>query len=170
MISAKFLLGNVLLGGKLQIGAKNSNFEIFESALYMKSVSMPLTKKRIVFIAHRFSKHLKLLTIMMKNTTIDTRWTFQYNNFIFYYYLICVKSQGTPFEAKYCWFEYRADQIWKVILHVYSFPILCANKVFFHLIDWLQLGSKVQYPWIRCWCCLGLAWVCMLSMEGPAKQ
>ena len=42
MISAKFLCGNVLLGGKLQIGAKNSNFEIFESALYMKSVSMPL--------------------------------------------------------------------------------------------------------------------------------
>ena len=43
MISAKFLWGNVLLGGKLQIGAKKSNFEIFESALYMKSVSMPLT-------------------------------------------------------------------------------------------------------------------------------
>ena len=42
MISAKFLCGNVLLGGKLQIGAKNSNFESFESALYMKSVSMPL--------------------------------------------------------------------------------------------------------------------------------
>ena len=42
MISAKFLWGNVLLGGKLKIGAKNSNFEIFESALYMKSVSMPL--------------------------------------------------------------------------------------------------------------------------------
>ena len=45
MISAKFLWGNVLLGGRLQIGAKNSNFEIFESALYMKSVSMPLTMK-----------------------------------------------------------------------------------------------------------------------------
>ena len=44
MISAKFLWGNVVLGGKLQIGAKNSNFEIFESALYMKSVSMPLNK------------------------------------------------------------------------------------------------------------------------------
>ena len=43
MISAKFLWGNALLRGKLQIGAKNSNFEIFESALYMKSVSMPLT-------------------------------------------------------------------------------------------------------------------------------
>ena len=42
MISAKFLWVNVLLGGKLQIGAKNSNFEIFESGLYMKSVSMPL--------------------------------------------------------------------------------------------------------------------------------
>ena len=45
MISAKFPSGNVLLGGKLQIGAKNSNFEIFESALYMKSVSMPLIYK-----------------------------------------------------------------------------------------------------------------------------
>ena len=43
MISAKFLLVNVLLGGKLQINAKNSNFEIFESALHMKSVSMPLS-------------------------------------------------------------------------------------------------------------------------------
>ena len=45
MITAKLLWGNVLLGGKLQIGAKNSNFEIFESALNMKSVSMPLTIK-----------------------------------------------------------------------------------------------------------------------------
>ena len=42
MISAKFLWGNVFFGGKLQIDAKNSNFEIFESALYLKSVSMPL--------------------------------------------------------------------------------------------------------------------------------
>ena len=42
MISAKFLWGNVLIGGKLQIDVTNSNFEIFESALYMKSVSMPL--------------------------------------------------------------------------------------------------------------------------------
>ena len=42
MISAKFLWENVLFGGKLQIGAKNSIFEFFESALYMKSVSMPL--------------------------------------------------------------------------------------------------------------------------------
>ena len=44
MISAKFLWGNVFFGGKLQIDAKNSNFEIFESALYLKSVSMPLKK------------------------------------------------------------------------------------------------------------------------------
>ena len=43
MISAKFLWGNVFFGGKLQIDAKNSNFEIFESALYLKSVSMPLS-------------------------------------------------------------------------------------------------------------------------------
>ena len=42
MISAKFLWGNVFFGGKLQIDAKNSNFEIFESVLYLKSVSMPL--------------------------------------------------------------------------------------------------------------------------------
>ena len=39
MISAKFLWGNVFFGGKLQIDAKNSNYEIFENALYMKSVS-----------------------------------------------------------------------------------------------------------------------------------
>ena len=34
MISAKLLWGNVLLEGKLQIDAKNSNFEIFESTIY----------------------------------------------------------------------------------------------------------------------------------------
>ena len=49
MISAKFLWGNVLNGAKLQLEAKMSNFEIFESALYMKSVStgMPLIKEQI---------------------------------------------------------------------------------------------------------------------------
>ena len=36
MISASFLLGNVLLGGELQIDAKNSNFKIFESTLNIK--------------------------------------------------------------------------------------------------------------------------------------
>ena len=40
--SAKFLWGNLLLGGKQQINAKNSNLEFFESNLYMKSVSVPL--------------------------------------------------------------------------------------------------------------------------------
>ena len=35
-------MGKCIFGGKLQIDAKNSNFEIFESALYLKSVSMPL--------------------------------------------------------------------------------------------------------------------------------
>ena len=54
MISAKFLWENVLLGGKLQIGAKNSNFEIFESALYMKSVSMPLTMLGTHLLGHWF--------------------------------------------------------------------------------------------------------------------
>ena len=36
-------LGNVLLRGELQIDVINSNIENFESTLYMKSVSMPLT-------------------------------------------------------------------------------------------------------------------------------
>ena len=40
MISAKFLWGNILFGGKLQIDAKNSNVEIFEDALYIKSVTV----------------------------------------------------------------------------------------------------------------------------------
>ena len=45
VISAKSLNGgNVLPGRKLQIDAKNLNFEIVESALYMKSVSMPLMR------------------------------------------------------------------------------------------------------------------------------
>ena len=62
MISAKFLWGNVLLGGKLQIGAKNSNFEIFESALYMKSVSMPL-KELAPFFFHFFQSYCDFGTI-----------------------------------------------------------------------------------------------------------
>ena len=48
MISAKLILGNVFFGGKLQIDTKNSNFEIFETALYLKSVSMPL-KENLIF-------------------------------------------------------------------------------------------------------------------------
>ena len=43
MISAKFLWANVLLGGKQQIDAKIQIFQIFESALYVKSVSLPLS-------------------------------------------------------------------------------------------------------------------------------
>ena len=42
MISAKFHWRNVLLRGELQIDPLNSNFENFESALDMKSVSIPL--------------------------------------------------------------------------------------------------------------------------------
>ena len=40
MISAKFLWGNILLGRELHTDAKSSKFEIFESALYIKSVSI----------------------------------------------------------------------------------------------------------------------------------
>ena len=47
MISATFSCGNVLLGGMQQIDANNFNFENFESTLYMKSVSMPLTKTNL---------------------------------------------------------------------------------------------------------------------------
>ena len=43
MISANFLLGNVLLKGKQQIDAKNSNFQISKSTLYINSVSKPLS-------------------------------------------------------------------------------------------------------------------------------
>ena len=46
MISAKSTWGNVLLDGKPQIYTKSSTFENFESALYMKSVSMPLNKNK----------------------------------------------------------------------------------------------------------------------------
>ena len=45
MISTKFLWGNVLFKGKLKTDAKNSYFVIFESTLYLKSVSMPLNKQ-----------------------------------------------------------------------------------------------------------------------------
>ena len=43
MIAANFLWGNVFLGRKLQMDEKNSNCKILESALYIKSVSMPLS-------------------------------------------------------------------------------------------------------------------------------
>ena len=43
MISVKLVWENVLFEGKLQVYAKNSNFENFESTLYMKSVIMPLS-------------------------------------------------------------------------------------------------------------------------------
>ena len=42
MISVLIPLGNVLFRGQLQIDAINSNFDNFESTLYLKSVSMPL--------------------------------------------------------------------------------------------------------------------------------
>ena len=41
-ISAEFLWEKCFFRGELQIDAKNSNFEIFECALYMRSGSMPL--------------------------------------------------------------------------------------------------------------------------------
>ena len=37
IISAHFLSGDMLVGGELQIDAKNSDFDIFEDTLYMKS-------------------------------------------------------------------------------------------------------------------------------------
>ena len=76
MISAKFLWGNVLLGGKLQIGAKNSNFEIFESALYMKSVSMPLRPNKTLKLLTYFSPwHLWFFKFLN-----DTWYLKSYNN------------------------------------------------------------------------------------------
>ena len=57
-ISAKFLWGNALFGGKLQMGEENSNFENFESALNMQSVSMPLIQN---MSHHTFVYNLQLL-------------------------------------------------------------------------------------------------------------
>ena len=55
MVSAKSIWGTMLFGGKLQIDAKKSSFEIFESALYMKSGSMPITCKHTTrFSVHKF--------------------------------------------------------------------------------------------------------------------
>ena len=42
MTSAQFLWGNMFLRGDLQSDVKNVNFQIFESAPYLESVSMPL--------------------------------------------------------------------------------------------------------------------------------
>ena len=48
MISVKYLWGYVFFGGKLQIDAKTS-FEFFESALFIKPVSMPLRLSQFHF-------------------------------------------------------------------------------------------------------------------------
>ena len=52
MVSAKSLWGTVLLGGNLGIDAKNSNFDIFESPLYMKSKSMPLRQDHTYYFCY----------------------------------------------------------------------------------------------------------------------
>ena len=46
MILALILWRNVLLRGELQIDAQDLNFEKSESTPYMKSLSMPLMKKK----------------------------------------------------------------------------------------------------------------------------
>ena len=66
MISAKLLWGNVFFKGKLQIDTKNSNFEIFESALYLKSVSMPLIIPKfepITVFEKRFLHNISMMKI-----------------------------------------------------------------------------------------------------------
>ena len=60
MISAIDLWGDILLGGKLQIHAQTSNCEFFESALYMKSVSMPLNWS-VFFPKHTYGTRLRKL-------------------------------------------------------------------------------------------------------------
>ena len=53
MISAHLLWGNMFLREDLSTGVKKkSNFEIFESALYLKSRSMPLSFLKVVFLLH----------------------------------------------------------------------------------------------------------------------
>ena len=54
-------MGKCIFGGKLHIDEKNSNFEIYESDLYMKSVIMPLKvagkiKHTVGYAACRLSK------------------------------------------------------------------------------------------------------------------
>ena len=66
MISAKFVWGNVIFGGKLQIDAKNSNFEIFENALYLKSVSMPLISVYSIVVVPISVGLLQNLTLVLQ--------------------------------------------------------------------------------------------------------
>ena len=58
-----------MLGGELQIEAKNSDFEIFESILFMKSGSIPLK----VVICVNSTGFLKM----------STRFTFTYGTISF---------------------------------------------------------------------------------------
>ena len=70
-IFAKFLWGNVLFGGKLQLGAKKSNFEMLESALNIKSVSMPLNLQNISYF-HKKIRYSLNLAYLSHCCTIST--------------------------------------------------------------------------------------------------
>ena len=69
MISAQFLVGNVFLRGE-QRDVENSNFQIFESALYLESVNMPLKKLRNGILMP-FLRFYKVLIILVGQEFIE---------------------------------------------------------------------------------------------------
>ena len=84
IVSAKFLLGNVLPGGELQIDAKNFNFEIFVSTFFMKSRSMlqVLTQIRNIQMRHfgawhgqkfRLPQRVIMFTVIIQNCFCHTQ-------------------------------------------------------------------------------------------------
>ena len=79
MVSAKFLWGIVFFGGKLQIDAKNSNYDIFESALHMKSVSMSLSEVSVRIICRMSSRLVLIVDIIncFHKITLDDFSTYE---------------------------------------------------------------------------------------------
>ena len=93
LISAKFLWGNVLLGGELQIDTTNSNVETFESTFYMKSGSMPLS-----LLASLNPAFSRLCSTVKRTTHCFTH---------FKRYCICHVHQCLTDHPNICYTDYR---------------------------------------------------------------
>ena len=82
MISALFLWGNVLLRGELQIDANNSNFKNFESAMYMKSGSMPLISYILIWLLMSRLISVEVVWISINHLNQFKLLSWQFINFI----------------------------------------------------------------------------------------
>ena len=74
MIFAHFLWETVFLREELQTDVKNSNFKILESALYLKSGSMPLNKPSSLHLKQQQENFVNIETIqIIANKNVGSR-------------------------------------------------------------------------------------------------